>query len=450
MSSQCPVVNIKRLLFYGVAFLIVFTIIDVDIVFSQDYESGFDEAISPSESEVTRWSSSIGELGLTGSLRGGYWSSNRLNNSEKNVVGSSVWLTLDKRLKKGLTIYTEAYGYNEDVLGEGSSRGQLKEAYFHFRSGDWDFRLGRQIVAWGRADRLNPTDNLTPRDFTLLSPEVDEERLGTEGIKISKIFGFYSSLTAIWLTSFEPNKLPPANAPGLQLIENVPKNNDQYAIKFDQSGGDVDWSISYFKGLDLNSDLSVIGLNSNNVLVAQTYHDVEIFGADVATIKGSNRYAVEVAYTKTEDSSGDNPNIKNNFFYGVFGIDRDFGDNLSLITQFFYRRVSDYQDPRQIIDPSIRTVASLSATASNQLDRDEYGLNMRLGKNWLNETLELEISGATQLIRHGYLIRPKLAYKINDHLKVSTGLEYFRGGPDTIFGLQEANKLFFLEMRQFF
>jgi long-subunit fatty acid transport protein len=75
---------------------------------------------------------------------------------------------------------------------------------------------------------------------------------------------------------------------------------------------------------------------------------------------------------------------------------------------------------------------------------------MRLGKNWLNETLELEISGATQLIRHGYLIRPKLAYKINDHLKVSTGLEYFRGGLDTIFGLQEANKLFFLEMRQFF
>jgi hypothetical protein len=186
------------------------------------------------------------------------------------------------------------------------------------------------------------------------------------------------------------------------------------------------------------------------VLVAQTYHDVEIFGADVATIKGSNRYAVEVAYTKTEDSSGDNPNIKNNFFYGVFGIDRDFGDNLSLITQLFYRRVSDYQDPRQIIDPTIRAVASLSATASNQLDRDEYGLNMRLGKNWLNETLELEISGATQLIRHGYLIRPKLAYKINDHLKVSTGLEYFRGGPDTIFGLQEANKLFFLEMRQFF
>ena len=181
------------------------------------------------------------------------------------------------------------------MLGEGSSRGQLKEAYFHFRSGDWDFRLGRQIVAWGRADRLNPTDNLTPRDFTLLSPEVDEERLGTEGIKISKIFGFYSSLTAIWLNSFEPNKLPPANAPGLQLIENVPKNNDQYAIKFDQSGGDVDWSISYFKGLDLNSDLSVIGLNNNNVLVAQTYHDVEIFGADVATIKGSNRYAVELS-----------------------------------------------------------------------------------------------------------------------------------------------------------
>ena len=172
------------------------------------------------EKSNENWYSPMKELGITGSLRGGYWSSNRLNNNENNLITSSTWLTLDKRLRQGLTLYADGYIYNQDTLGSESSDHRVKEIYVHFRSGDWDYRLGRQIVAWGRADRLNPTDNLTPRDFTLLSPEIDEERMGTEAVKISKVFGMHSSITAVWLVNFKPNQLPPANTPGLQFVHN--------------------------------------------------------------------------------------------------------------------------------------------------------------------------------------------------------------------------------------
>jgi len=165
-------------------------------VFAQDFESDqLDELLLLSEENEKGWSSPLNEFGLTGSLRTGYWSSNRLSDNDGDFVASSVWLKLDKRLRRGLTLYSEAYVYDEDTFGGGRSTDrQIKEAYLHFRSGDWDYRLGRQIVAWGRADRLNPTDNLTPRDFTLLYPEIDEDRFGTEAIKISKIFGSYSTL----------------------------------------------------------------------------------------------------------------------------------------------------------------------------------------------------------------------------------------------------------------
>ncbi|MBT6530087.1 MAG: hypothetical protein HOK99_04150, partial [Betaproteobacteria bacterium] len=208
--------------------------------------------------------------------------------------------------------------------------------------------------------------------------------------------------------------------------------------------------ISYFNGVDLNADLAVVGLVGSSLLVSKTYNDVEIFGADVATIKGSNRYAAEVAFTKTEDSTGNDPGVKNNSIYSVFGLERDFGDNLSVTSQLFYRYVSDYEDPRQIADLGIRSVATLSALANNQLDQDEYGLSIRVGKSWFNETLDLEVSGANLLVRHGYLIRPKLTYAINDEIKATAGFEYFRGGPDTLFGLQESNKLFFSELRYYF
>ena len=35
----------------------------------------------------------------------------------------------------------------------------------------------------GRADRINPTDNLTPRDFTLLVPDDEDQRFGTAAIR---------------------------------------------------------------------------------------------------------------------------------------------------------------------------------------------------------------------------------------------------------------------------
>src|SRR5262249_54766607 len=40
--------------------------------------------------------------------------------------------------------------------------------------GHLDLELGRQKLAWGRTDGVNPTDNLTPRDWT---DPLDEQRL---------------------------------------------------------------------------------------------------------------------------------------------------------------------------------------------------------------------------------------------------------------------------------
>ncbi|MBI3605573.1 MAG: hypothetical protein HY202_06050 [Nitrospirae bacterium] len=46
------------------------------------------------------------------------------------------------------------------------------------------FFVGKQIVVWGRADGINPTDNLTPHDFTVLLPFEDDQRFGTTALKL--------------------------------------------------------------------------------------------------------------------------------------------------------------------------------------------------------------------------------------------------------------------------
>ena len=42
---------------------------------------------------------------------------------------------------------------------------ELKEGWLEYSSDAWDLRAGNQILAWGAADFLNPTDSWNPRDF---------------------------------------------------------------------------------------------------------------------------------------------------------------------------------------------------------------------------------------------------------------------------------------------
>jgi hypothetical protein len=59
----------------------------------------------------------------------------------------------------------------------------LREAYVNAYVGPVDLRLGKQIIVWGRADALNPTNNLTPVDFRIRSPLEDDIRLGNVGAR---------------------------------------------------------------------------------------------------------------------------------------------------------------------------------------------------------------------------------------------------------------------------
>lgn len=375
-------------------------------------------------------SKQLNAIGLTGSLRGGYWSSNRLYDDVSNIGTGSVWLKLDKKLSNGIGLFAEGFAAREDMRSTGNSRNRLREAYVETRSGAFDFRVGKQIIAWGRTDRLNPTDNLTPRDARLMAADVDEDRFGSMAGKASWNMDAYTSITGIWLPEFQPNTLFLRSG----FKETVPNSRRQWAVKFDQSGKDLDWSISYFDGYDLNGDLSAARVLK--------HYRTQVIGVDAATTRGAYRFAVESAFTRTEDPAGTDDFIKNPFLYTVVGVERDFGNNTSGIVQVFNRTVSNYSQPS--------TASRLHAILANQLDRTQNGVSVRIAKKWWNETLETELAGVSLLDRHGYSVRPRMTYLWSDQVKILSGYEYYQGSSDTLYGLLHKNSLFFIEMRYFY
>ncbi len=415
---------------FCISWLVLFAATSLKVAVAQeanDMAPPVRDAASSSGSVV---SNKLHSLGLTGSLRGGYWSSNRLYDDVSNVGTGSTWLKLDKKLDNGIGLFAEGFASREDFRTGGHSRNRIREAYVETRSGAFDIRVGKQIIAWGRTDRLNPTDNLTPRDARLMAADIDEDRFGSMASKVSWNMDSFTSLTGVWLPEFQPNRVFLRSG----FSETIPNSNRQWAVKLDQSGKDIDWSVSYFDGYDLNGDLSA-------ARVLQHYRS-QVIGVDAATTRGAYRFAVESAYTRTEDSAGTNEFIKNPFLYTVFGVERDFGNNTSGIVQIFNRTVTNYSQPS--------SAARFHAILTNQLDRTQNGISVRIAKKWWNETLETELSGLSLIDRNGYSVRPRMTYLWSDQVKILSGYEYYQGSSDTLYGLLHKNSLLFIEMRYFY
>ena len=417
----------------GILFVFIF-LISTALPITVSAQADGEPLLSPLErstkTELNSVLVAMDKVGITGSLRGAYWSSNRLLDDRDHVGTTSTWLKLDKRLGGGFGVFAEGYAAREDFRSEGRSPSRLREAYFDTRYGQLDLRLGKQIIAWGRADRLNPTDNLTPRDATLLAADIDEDRIGSVAAKAAWNVDASTSLIGVWLPLFQPNRVALLNG----IREQVPDDQRNWAVKLDRSGSAVDWSVSYYEGRDLSGDLG-------RDYVLRHYRN-RVIGADAATTIGPWRIALESAFTRTEDPQGTIAYLKNPFTYTVLGIERDFGNNTSAIVQLFNRTVLNYQRP----DSTER----LHAVLTSQLDRQQNGVSVRVAKKWMNETLETEFSGLRLFERNGYSFRPRVVYLWSDRIKLLTGYEYFNGSSDTVYGLLHKNSTLFTEIRAYF
>lgn len=385
-------------------------------------------------------------LGISGSVRGGYLSSSRTLDEREDLGTASLWLRGAPRLGSGAALVIEGWILGEDFSHENEIKGALRETYLDVGFGSVDLRIGKQIVVWGRADRINPTDNLTPRDFTLLFPEEDDQRIGTAAVKATYYLGSLS-LTGIWPLDFEPHTVPiPPLPPPLTLHEAEPERPfRQGAIKVEQTGKAVDWSLSYLNGFDLFPDLGID--RSRPPVVNLRHHRIRVIGADAATVLGRYGLRGEAAYTFTEDGDGEDPFVKNPFFFLVLGGERTFLEYLNVNLQYLLRVMARFHDPQETSDPLQQGVAIQQAVINNQTDRIQQGVSVRFSHQWFNETLRGEVVAVFSTPRHDYAIRPKVTYALSDRWKAIVGGDLFRGPERSFFGFLRKNSTAYAELR---
>jgi hypothetical protein len=388
-------------------------------------------------------------LGASGSIRGSYWNKDKSFSSTQDFVVGSMWLTLRPADAFGYRFFFDGYIQANNLARETYSQGDAREAFVEKSLGAFDFKLGRQIVVWGRADKLNPTDSFSSRDFGLLTTDDEDQRRGQ--FAVQTVFNLDQlRLIGIWQPEWRSPKYPIAPQTGIEIQSLNPENpQSQFGLKVDSSGGETDWSASYFDGYNRVPDLRVLATGTVNQLGLE-YGHIRVYGADFAKAIGEFGVRGEIAYSQTEDNQGDNPLKQNSNLFAVLGADRTIAENLNINSQILYRNVFGHHDPNLISDQNTRAIATQVAITSNQLYQEQLGLSLRPSYKAFHETLEIEVAFVTWFKNADSILKPKVTYAVNDDVKFIAGAEFYRGPSNTFFGRLKDVSSVFTELRVLF
>jgi len=357
----------------------------------------------------------------------------------------------------------------------------FNEVYYKYYGEQYNFTFGKNIVIWGKGDKVHVLDNINAEDLSdFINPEYKERQIGEEMIKVDRFFrGGNANLEFIYTPGFTPNRLAEdpesplgnwvinpftaqlsdltlrkisaaTNQTEAEVISQVKDaavdEDNQFGLRFTDSRAGTDYGLSYYHGYLRTPGYDKAALNAkykefkagnstfSSVLEAADLHydEVDVFGFELARVIADINSRLELAYYRTDDTDGDNTAVRNNKIAWVIGGDRDLPiSNLNLNLQFTGEKILD--------DDQIEG-NSLTDVEYNQ-DGD-YITNravLRLEDSYQNEKIIPELTWVYNLQDHDYSLEAAVDYELKQDLVFTISHKIFSGDQDTDFGQFEAN-----------
>lgn len=376
------------------------------------------------------------------SLRGGFWSGDRSLSQQTDISTTSLWA--HSRLRTD----TLGQGVFDGWVGTQSNgdarQGLVREAYWRNDGGAMTIKAGRQIIVWGRADGLNPTDNLSPRDFTKLTPEDGDQRYGNTALNVNYEWEA-GTLTAIWFPTAATDTIPLIKLANVHYEVRQPTSS-QWALKWDMSGDNVDGSVSYFDGVDPMPDLVPGLLTASGATVEVQSQRTRFFGADMSMTRDGTLWHAEAALSDTQSEGSNDFLHKKPQLWFVGGGEWRIFDTTTLGLQLTYTHVFDYSSAKSLTPGFEQQVAIRQAATSGQTSEDQVGFTWRVANTWFNDLLRVELSGVAAQTSGSGIARLKTDYAVTDRVKLIGGLDYYYGASDTFFGQLSDNKTVYMQL----
>jgi len=315
----------------------------------------------------------------------------------------------------------------------------FREFYADYTTGDFDFRLGRQIVTWGVGDLIFINDPF-PKDYVAFFSGMPLEylKIGSDGLRTR-----YSSelINAEFLVIpfFEPNNLPESDR--FLLFNPFPEipsskkeepsttfENTQLALRLYRRIKDFDVSAYAYRGFWLTQNMMPDDLTSPTEVIT-FYPELSIYGMSAQGGAIGGILSFEAGYYQSrEDEGGKDPFIRNSQIRFLIGYQRQLWEDLTAGVQYF----SEYM-----------------------LNHDEYVENLPEGAPKIDEYRDIATVRLTQLLMHqtlklsffafyspndeDHMIIPEVKYNFTDEFSLALGANIF-GGPEDAFNFGQFDK----------
>ena len=389
---------------------------------------------------------------------GGFLSEN-LNmkfGEEQEFIKKETWLRIKLRSRMKSAGMFADIDLRYDPLYHSSPEVRIKEAYVDLSFGQFDLRLGRQIVIWGKADEFNPTDFINPEDYReFIFLKKADRKIGLFYPKIDYYIGNFK-VEGIFIPVFTPSVIPMDTSypwipyqikdiivnPKIILKETekveYKLKNSEYALKFGAIMEGFDFSLCYFDGF---FDLPVMFREGiifpDTIVIVPEYKRFHAVGFDFTTtfralgLRGELAYVDKGYYITTNIQDTDGVVKKPNSSL-VLGLDYTFGDNLYLNFQWIGRYIFDYEESIEEGEFENRLVFSSQET-------------------FFDEELKIGFSGMVyNLGDRDYMFQPYIEYLVTDGVFIETGCYLFGGEKQSMLGQFDKNDCLYLEISYYF
>lgn len=411
--------------------------------------AGLDESISE-------------KLEINGFVKGfGYFGESLI---EDDLVSRSLYGETALKLKAQKPNWGKAYAdirfrtgfeYSEKI-----NQFLIREAYVSLNKKKFGIKLGKQIEVWGRADGINPTNNITPQNYFFLSADQDDNYLGNYMAKLELKPIPEIQFKAIWIPKYQESiyRFDLFDMPEyISFIDgdypNENLKNSSYAFKLDFLLNKIDGSVSYFNGHDPMPALYFANLPTDLSggfyvdMLQKSYHQ-QTWGADFSTTLGAIGFRGEAAYKITRENHNELSYVPNPEINWVVGFDYS-SNKFNLILQYIGKYVVDYielTEPMEIdltmMDPTMypmipnlidQQIAFYNGVIFNQKDEFSHSVSSLIKIDNEYKTFAIDLFGLYNFTTEEYLIRPQISYKLTDAFKLAIGGQYYYGKEFTQF-----------------
>ncbi len=345
------------------------------------------------------------------------------------------------------------------VYGTDSLDFRMRELYLDLYFNNFDLRIGKQQVVWGKADGVFITDIVSPLNLTeFLLPDFDEIRRGVYAAKFDYYLG-NSTFEAIWVPVMTPTEFPKPGsiwhiAPDFPAPPVFDYSKEKIKPTFENSEifgkyslfssvADIDLMAAYTwdatpamhvqKQMGIDSVTGMPFLKS--LLISPQHHRLTVAGGSFgSTIKGFVLRG-EAAYYwgkyyQTEDPAATDALVQKDYLNYVVGLDYIAGD-WKFSGQFIQRRIFDYEEP--IKEDEVQNMMTLL-----------------LHGDLLHQTLHVELFSYIGLDYGDALIRPKITYDFSDAFSILLGSNIFTGDTRGVFGKYGDNSMIYTKIKYSF